>query len=100
MAEQIVLITGCSKGIGEGIALHLAKDPKRRFKVYATMRNVAAGSVDIKSKGGSAYEDTLFIMELDVTKQDTIDKTVKSIIEKEGRIDVLGKLVISCNNRI
>ncbi|XP_072028810.1 retinol dehydrogenase 8-like isoform X3 [Amphiura filiformis] len=90
MSAQIVVITGCSKGIGQGIALTLAKDPQRRFKVYATMRNIATNQEDTKTKAGSYYNDTLFIREIDVTKQDTIDKTIKEIIEGEGSIDVLG----------
>ncbi|XP_072028533.1 retinol dehydrogenase 8-like [Amphiura filiformis] len=89
MAAQIVVITGCSKGIGQGIALTLAKDPQRRFKVYATMRNIATNQDDTKTKAGIYYDDTLFIRELDVTKQETIDKTTNEIFETEGRIDVL-----------
>ena len=87
---QVVLITGTSKGIGEGLALHLAKDPQRRYKVYATMRNMATRASDITAKAGNLLDTTLFLHELDVTKQDSIDRTVKEIIDKEGRIDVLG----------
>ncbi|XP_072028488.1 retinol dehydrogenase 8-like [Amphiura filiformis] len=76
-------------GIGQEIALHLAKDPQRRFKVYATMRNQSTRQDDLKAKAGSSLDDTLFIRELDVTKQETIDKTVKEIVDSEGRIDVL-----------
>ncbi|XP_072030043.1 retinol dehydrogenase 8-like [Amphiura filiformis] len=86
---QVVLVTGCSKGLGEGIALLLAKDPQQRFKVYATMRNLSSGATGIKGKAENLLDSTLFLRELDVTKQDTIDRTVKEIIEKEGRIDVL-----------
>ncbi|XP_072046050.1 retinol dehydrogenase 8-like [Amphiura filiformis] len=89
MAVQIVLITGCSKGIGQEIALYLARDIQRRFKVYATMRNVDTNQDELRSKAGDSYKDTLFIRELDVTKQETIDATVKGIVDHEGRIDVL-----------
>ncbi|XP_072028486.1 retinol dehydrogenase 8-like [Amphiura filiformis] len=89
MTSLVVLITGSSKGIGQEIALHLAKDPQRRFKVYATMRNQSTRQDDLKTKAGSSLDDTLFIRELDVTKQETIDKTVKEIADSEGRIDVL-----------
>ncbi|XP_072028483.1 retinol dehydrogenase 8-like [Amphiura filiformis] len=89
MPLQVVLITGSSKGIGQEIALLLARDPQRRFKVYATMRNQSTRQDDLKTKAGSSLDDTLFIRELDVTKQETIDKTVKEIVDSEGRIDVL-----------
>ncbi|XP_072028485.1 retinol dehydrogenase 8-like [Amphiura filiformis] len=89
MTPLVVLITGSSKGIGQEIALHLAKDPQRRFKVYATMRNQSTRQDDLKTKAGSSLDDTLFIRELDVTKQETIDKTVKEIVDSEGRIDIL-----------
>jgi len=41
MTSQIVLISGCSSGIGLAAAVFLAKDADKRFKVYATMRNLA-----------------------------------------------------------
>ena len=86
---KVVLITGCSKGIGQETALFLARDPQRRFKVYATMRYLAAYENDLKTKAGITFDNTLFIRELDVTKQETIDKTVEDIVNKEGKIDVL-----------
>ncbi|XP_072027766.1 retinol dehydrogenase 8-like [Amphiura filiformis] len=91
MTSQVVLITGSSKGIGLELALHLARDLQRRFKVYATMRNQSTRQDDLKAKAGSSLDVTLFIRELDVTKQETIDKTVKEIVEREGRIDILAK---------
>ena len=41
MDPRIVLISGCSSGIGLATAVLLAKDAGKRFKVYATMRNLA-----------------------------------------------------------
>ncbi len=90
MASQ-VLITGCSKGFGKEIALYLARDSLRRFKVHATMRNKKTRQDELKTEAGDRLDDTLFIRELDITKQETIDKTIKEIIDNEGKIDVLGK---------
>ncbi|XP_072050050.1 retinol dehydrogenase 8-like [Amphiura filiformis] len=89
MASQVILITGCAQGIGKEAALFLARDPQRRFKVYATMRNMATKQEQLKTEAGNILNDTLFIRELDVTKQETIDKTLKEIIDIEGKIDVL-----------
>ena len=41
MDPKIVLITGCSSGIGFASAVHHAKDDEKRFKVHATMRNLS-----------------------------------------------------------
>ncbi|XP_072050052.1 retinol dehydrogenase 8-like [Amphiura filiformis] len=89
MASQVILITGCAQGIGKEAALFLARDPQCRFKVYATMRNMATRQEELKTEAGNILNDTLFIRELDVTKQETIDKTVKEIVNNEGQIDVL-----------
>ena len=52
MASQIVLISGCSSGIGLATAVFLAKDAEKRFKVYATMRNLAKkGQLGGRRKG-------------------------------------------------
>lgn len=40
MAPKVVIISGSSSGIGLASALILAKDIKKRFRVYATMRNL------------------------------------------------------------
>ncbi|XP_072051568.1 retinol dehydrogenase 8-like [Amphiura filiformis] len=88
-SSLVILITGCAQGIGKDAALFLARDPQRRFKVYATMRNMATRQEELKTEAGDILNDTLFIRELDVTKQETIDNTLKEMIEIEGKIDVL-----------
>ena len=91
MAEQkVVLITGCSTGIGLKTAVKLAKDEKKRFKVYATMRSLEKTKC-LEEEGGGCLGKSLFIEELDVTKDDSINKLVEKILAKEGKIDVLGK---------
>ncbi|NWZ93642.1 DHB1 dehydrogenase, partial [Nesospiza acunhae] len=66
MERSTVLITGCSSGIGLGLAAHLAADAARRFKVYATMRDLAKAERLLQRLGGCC-PDTLELLQLDVT---------------------------------
>ncbi|XP_038045406.1 retinol dehydrogenase 8-like [Patiria miniata] len=88
MAPSVVLITGCSTGMGLATAVHLATKSKHDFKVYATMRNLAKKG-QLETAAGETLEKTLFIRELDVTKNDTITSLVDEIVRDNGRIDVV-----------
>lgn len=74
---QIVLITGASTGIGFDCAGFLTK---KGFKVYGTSRalsKIPTGSVSFHP------------IEMDVTNSNSVQRAVDSILEKEGRIDVV-----------
>ena len=73
--KKVVLITGGSSGIGKSVGEYLTLNG---FIVYGTSRNP------------ENYENSKFpILELDVKKVETIQETVKTIIDKEGKLDVL-----------
>ncbi len=74
-SPKVVLITGGSSGIGKSIGEYLSD---RNFKVYGTSRNP-------QNQTNSKFP----LVALDVTKVETIKDAVASILEKEGRIDVL-----------
>lgn len=74
-SDKVVLITGASSGIGKSIATYLSE---RNFKVYGTSRSP-------KDSSNNPFE----FIPLDVTKKETIVKAVESVVQKEGRIDVL-----------
>ena len=90
MALQIVLISGCSSGIGLATAVLLAKDAEKRFKVYATMRNLAKKG-QLEEEGKEQLGDTLIIKQMDVCSDESVTKAVKEVLDAEGKIDVLCK---------
>lgn len=83
--QKVVLITGCSSGLGKDLAALLASN---NYKIYATMRDI--------SRGGKLLEEIdpkdrhlIKIEEIDVTVDDSVSTTVQKILDQEGRIDIL-----------
>lgn len=73
--SKVVLITGGSSGIGKSVGEYLTQ---KGFKVYGTSRNP------------DKYKNSKFpVLALDVKDITTIDTTIKTVIEKEQRLDVL-----------
>lgn len=73
--SKVVLITGGSSGIGKSVGEYLIQNG---FIVYGTSRNP------------ENYKSSKFtILALDVKDTATINNTVKAVIKKEGRLDVL-----------
>jgi NAD(P)-dependent dehydrogenase (short-subunit alcohol dehydrogenase family) len=81
---KIILITGCSSGMGLEAALLLAG---KGHKVYATLHKLDSESTvqECAKKAGCG----ITCLELDVTKPATIKKAVDTIIKNDGKIDVL-----------
>ena len=94
MAPKIVLISGCSSGIGLATAVLLAKDAEKRFKVYATMRNLAKKG-QLEEEGEKYLGGTLIIKQMDVSSDESVNKTVQELLDAEGTIDVLCKYEVS-----
>src|SRR5574341_1450976 len=74
--SQVVLITGCSTGIGRDLAPRLAQSG---YTVVATARN--AGTLECL--------DVALKLPLDVTQPESIRRAVDGVIRRFGRIDVL-----------
>ena len=80
----VVVITGCSSGIGLATAVAFARDGD---DVYATMRDIAKAS-DLEA---AAAKDgvSLTVSELDVTTDLSVERAIAAVLEEERRIDVL-----------
>jgi NAD(P)-dependent dehydrogenase (short-subunit alcohol dehydrogenase family) len=77
--EQVILITGASSGIGrETVKFFQAKN----WKVAATMRSTESAADLERIADVECFQ-------LDVTNAETITSTVKSVIERFGRLDVV-----------
>ncbi|WP_236025692.1 SDR family oxidoreductase [Algoriphagus oliviformis] len=82
--KKNVIITGTSTGVGFEAAILFAKN---NFKVYASMRNLDKSEA-LREKIQKEALD-IEILELDVTSLQSIKNAVETVIEKDGRIDLL-----------
>uniref|UniRef100_A0A672HA88 Retinol dehydrogenase 8-like n=1 Tax=Salarias fasciatus TaxID=181472 RepID=A0A672HA88_SALFA len=84
--QVLVLVTGCSSGIGLAVAARLAKDKLRRFRVVATMRDLTKRG-PLEEAAGETLNKTLEIKELDACSEASIKDCVSSLPDR--RVDVL-----------
>jgi NAD(P)-dependent dehydrogenase (short-subunit alcohol dehydrogenase family) len=78
MASEVVLITGCSSGIGRETAGYLAENG---YTVYATARRPET-LADLVAKGCRA-------LALDVNSEASMGAAVRAVEEEHGAVDVL-----------
>ena len=78
MQSKVILITGASSGIGYDAAQTLAR---QGHKVYAAARRTELME-PLKADG-------IMPLSLDVTDEESMQRCVQSVLDKEGRIDVL-----------
>jgi NAD(P)-dependent dehydrogenase (short-subunit alcohol dehydrogenase family) len=87
--SQKVLVTGSSRGMGLAITRTLLD---QGYTVFATMRNIAGRNVE-QAKALQTFaenkEGTLHLLELDVSRDESVEAAVQTAIELEGRIDVV-----------
>lgn len=90
LPQRVVLVTGSSSGVGLALAALLANDPQKRFKVYASMRNLTKKQA-LEEAAQGVLGDLLVIIQLDVCSDESVKNAVDEVISKEGRIDILGQ---------
>ncbi len=84
IADKVVVITGASSGIGEGMAKLLARHgakvvigARRKNRIDAVVKEISAG-------GGKAVG-----FAVDVTKRPEVEALIKGAVDSFGRVDVL-----------
>ncbi|XP_055520035.1 retinol dehydrogenase 8-like [Leucoraja erinacea] len=84
--QKVVLITGCSSGIGLNLAVQLANDVKKQFHVIATMRNLSRKG-KLEEAAGERLNETLHIQQLDVCSDESVTQCLNSL--QGERVDIL-----------
>src|ERR1700719_162967 len=87
-SKQVVLITGASTGFGRLFAETLAR---KGHTVFATMRDLGGRNAKNASEIRTlAEKDSLpiYVLELDVTDDASVQRAVDAAIAKAGRIDI------------
>lgn len=82
--NKVILITGASSGIGEGIARELSKTGAHLMLGARRLDRIQALAEDIQRNGGTAEARAL-----DVTDLSSMQAFAQSSLDRWGRIDVL-----------
>ncbi len=99
LSKKVVLITGCSSGFGLITAVEMAR---AGFHVFASMRNLNKRA-DLEAAAFDA-KVSFDIIELDVTKSDSIASAIAEVERKAGPVDILvnnaGYMVQGCAEEV
>ena len=87
--SRVILITGTITGFGRTAAETLAR---RGYRVFATMRDISGRNAAAREALQSLAEQEglkLDVLDMDVTKQASVNRAVQQALDREGRIDVV-----------
>lgn len=88
VAGKVALVTGAGTGIGRAVCVRLAEEGAEVVVTSQTTENVA----ETRRLAGEASGGSPVGMTLDVSDRAAVDDTVRQVVERFGRIDIL-----SCN---
>jgi len=82
--NKVAIITGASKGIGEGIATRYAQEGAAIILASRSLDRLSAIAEKINSEGGQALA-----LEVDVRQSESIQAMVNKTVENFGRLDIM-----------
>ncbi len=85
LGGRIAVVTGATRGIGEGVAITLAKAGAHVVAIGRKIEDLEALDDKIKAAGG----ETVTLVPLDLTDGLGIDRLGESIYERWGKLDIL-----------
>lgn len=88
MSETIVLITGANQGLGYEVVKKLAAE-NQNFRILLGSRDPARGEKAAAEVPKLASNTLVDAIQIDVTSDESVEKAVKTVDDKYGRIDVL-----------
>jgi carbonyl reductase 1/carbonyl reductase 3 len=90
MSQKVVVVTGSNKGIGYGI-IETLLEKKSNLKIILSSRNEELGkkSFEILSVKYPESKDHFYYHQLDITKEESIQKFTEWVKEKFGKLDYL-----------
>ncbi|KAL3424641.1 short chain dehydrogenase [Phlyctema vagabunda] len=86
--KQIILITGANTGIGYDTSYALAATSANNHVIVGA-RNLEKGKKALEQLQARNPQGTLSLLELDVSKDDSVEAAAKQIQSEFGRLDVL-----------
>ena len=84
LTSKIAVVTGASRGIGKAIAIKLAEAGAHVVCVSRSEGALKQTAAEITSHGGQATVEVC-----DITKPDSVQILIKTILERLGRVDIL-----------
>jgi uncharacterized protein len=84
LTNKVVLITGASSGFGADAARLFAREGCIVLLTARRLERLNALAEQIRAEAGQA-----FAYDLDVTDQSQIDKTIRTVLDTFGRVDIL-----------
>ena len=84
LKDRVAIITGASKGLGEGIAKAMAGEGASAVLFSRNREQLEAQAVEIRGRGQKAVA-----FPVDVTEADQVNRAVREVLKQFGKVDIL-----------